>query len=77
MSAADLLPSIQSLPRADKIHLVKLLLDDLREHDLEPLPEGFPPPEDQCPSSREELEWLRRQPGLYTLDEILRSLGVP
>jgi hypothetical protein len=74
MSVAELLPTIQSLPRADKIEVMKLLIEELRERDLEPLPEGFPPPEDQCPYSREELEESRRQPGIYTTEEVLRSL---
>lgn len=34
MSIADLIPTIQSLPRQDKIALARLLLDDLAKEDL-------------------------------------------
>jgi hypothetical protein len=75
MSAAELLPAIQSLPWAEKIELYKALIEELRERDHEPRPDGFPPPEDHCPYTREQLEYMRREPGIYTLDEIWRSLG--
>jgi hypothetical protein len=75
MSLAELLPSIQSLPRTEKIELYKSLIEELRDRNLEPLPEGFPPPEDHCPYTREQLEYMRREPGIYTLDEIWQSLG--
>jgi hypothetical protein len=77
MSVVELLPTIKSLPRAEKEQLYRFLSDELGrgERDVEALPEGFPPPEDGCGSTREELEASRRQVGVYTLDEIWRSLG--
>jgi hypothetical protein len=76
---AELLPTIQTLSRDEKVHLFRLLEDELAKErrDLWPIPEGFPPPEDGCPSTREELERLRRMPGIYTTEEVLRSLGEP
>jgi hypothetical protein len=75
MSAAELMPTIRSLSRAEKIELYKFLVEDLEGRSFEPLPADFPPPQDRCPYTREELEASRRQPGIYTLDEIWRSLG--
>lgn len=79
MSAADLLPAIQALPRGEQLQLYKLLTDELARdrQKCTPLPDGFPPPEDGCPSTREELERLRRLPGIYSTEEVLRSLGQP
>lgn len=76
MSAAELFPAIQSLPRGEKEQLFHFLAETLsrEEHDLPPLPEGFPPPEDGCGATREELERSRRQIGIYTLKEIWQSL---
>lgn len=80
MSVAEVLPSIRGLARAEKLRLLQYLAQDLASQEeaaveLKPLPEGFPPPEDHCPYTREELEAMRRQPGVYTLAEIWRSLG--
>ncbi|HEY2416212.1 MAG TPA: hypothetical protein VGI40_28485 [Pirellulaceae bacterium] len=75
MSAADLFPTIHSLPREEKLKIFHFLAEELEERYVEPLPEGFPPPEDQCPYTREELEESRRQPGRYHLSEIWRRLG--
>jgi hypothetical protein len=77
MSAADLLPTIKLLPRADQEQLYRFLTEELGrgERQVEPLPEGFPPRNDCCDATREELEASRRQVGVYTLDEIWRSLG--
>jgi hypothetical protein len=74
MSAADLLPSIQLLPREEKEQLYRFLSRELGES-LEPLPDGFPPASDGCPASREELEASRRETGGRSLDEIWRSIG--
>lgn len=74
MSAADLLPTIQLLPREEKEQLYRYLSREL-DPSLAPLPEGFPPASDGCPASREELEASRREPGGRTLDEIWRSIG--
>jgi hypothetical protein len=78
MSVGELFPTIQSLSLADKQRLYRLLAHELaaEESPFEPLPVGFPPSEDHCPASREELEASRREPGVYTLDEIWRDLGV-
>jgi hypothetical protein len=75
MSVSELFATIQSLPRPEQIELYQRIHEELCDRDFEPLPEGSPPPEDGCPSTREELEWLRRQPGIYTTEEVLRSLG--
>jgi hypothetical protein len=77
MSVADLFSTIQSLPRADKEQLYRFLSEELGrgERDVEALPNGFPPPEDGCLASREELEDSRRQVGVYVLDEIWQTLG--
>jgi hypothetical protein len=79
MSVGDLLPTIQSLPHADKVELYRFLSEDLgrRDRDLEALPEEFPPPQDGCGATRDELEASRREAGVYTLKEIWRSLGAP
>jgi hypothetical protein len=76
MSVAELLPTIQSLPRADKEQLYRFLSEQLSRgaREVEPLPEGFPPVTDGCLATREELEASRRELGVYTLDEIWRSL---
>jgi hypothetical protein len=57
MSAAELFPTIQSLPQADKIQLFKLLTTDLQKSgiDTEAISTFVPPPEDQCPCSPAEL----------------------
>jgi hypothetical protein len=77
MSVVELLPTIQSLPRADKERLYRFLSEELSRgvRDVEPLPDGFPPASDSCSASREELEASRREIGVYKLDEIWRSLG--
>lgn len=77
MSAAELLPAIQSLPRGEKEQLFHFLAEELsrEQRDVPPLPENFPPPEDGCGATREELDQSRRQIGIYTLDEIWQSLG--
>jgi hypothetical protein len=77
MSAAELLPTIQSLPRAEKEQLYRFLSEELSRglRDVEPLPEDFPPASDSCPATRDELEVSRREVGVYTLDEIWKSLG--
>ena len=74
MSVADIMSSVQALPMADKLQLYKLLDGELRRHHLQPLPEDFPPSKDQCPATREELESSRRQPGIYSTDEVLDFL---
>ena len=76
MSVAELLPSIQALPRAEKLKLIELLAADLqRVEPAESLPPDFPPPQDRCPFPAEDVAQSRSQPGLYTLDEIWRSVG--
>jgi hypothetical protein len=76
MSVSELLPSIQALPRAEKLKLIELLAADLqRVEPADSLPAGFPPPEDRCPVPADDLAQSRSQPGLYTLDEIWRSVG--
>jgi hypothetical protein len=76
MSVAELLPTIQSLSLLDKERLHRFLSDELcrERRDVPPLPEGFPPAKDGCPATREELDASRREVGVYTLDEIWRSL---
>jgi hypothetical protein len=77
MSAAELFPTIKSLPRADQEQLYRFLTEELGrgERQVELLPEGFPPQSDCCDATRDELEASRRQVGVYTLDEIWRILG--
>jgi hypothetical protein len=77
MSAAELLPTIQSLPRAEQEQLYRFLSEELSRgvREVEPLPEGFPPANDGCPATRDDLEASRREIGVYKLDEIWRSLG--
>jgi hypothetical protein len=76
MSVAELFPTIQSLSLADKEQLFRYLSAELagQIRDLPPLPVGFPPAQDSCPATRDELEASRREPGIYTLEEIWRSL---
>jgi hypothetical protein len=77
MSVAELLPTIQSLPRAEQEQLYRFLSEELSRgvRDVEPLPESFPPASDGCPATRDELVASRREVGVYRLDEIWRSLG--
>jgi len=76
MSVAELLPTIQCLSLPDKERLHQFLSDELarQRRDVPPLPAGFPPAKDGCPATQEELDASRREVGVYTLDEIWRSL---
>jgi hypothetical protein len=77
MSVAELLPSIRSLPRADKVELYRLLADELGHSD--PLSIDAETivlkPEDHCPYSPEELVRMRKEEGGRPLSEIWKSLG--
>lgn len=77
MSVSELLPAIQSLPRSEKETLYRFLSVELAQPSMstESLPVEFPPSADGCPATREELEASRREPGLFSLDEIWHSLG--
>jgi hypothetical protein len=79
MSVAELMPSIQALGRIEKLELIRVLASDLarEEQTSQSLPPGFPPSGDRCPSSREELQRMRAEPGIYSLDEALQSFGKP
>ena len=77
MSVSELLPTIQSLSLPDKERLYRFLSDELARgrREVPPLPDGFPPAQDGCPATREELEASRREVGVFTLDDIWRSVG--
>jgi len=76
MSVAEILPTIQGLSLPDKERLHRFLSDELarQRREVPGLPDGFPPATDGCQASREELGASRREIGVYTLDEIWRSL---
>jgi hypothetical protein len=77
MSIAELMPTIQSLSRIDKERLLQFLSSELAaEHNSTlPLPSNFPPLQDGCPASRQELDACHQEPGIHTLAEIWRSIG--
>jgi hypothetical protein len=77
MTVAEIMPKLQSLTSGEKLRIIEMLAADLmrQEQAPEPLPPGFPPPGDRCPSSREELAQMRSEPGQYALDEVLQSLS--
>jgi hypothetical protein len=73
-SVAELLPSIQALPRADKLRLIAQLADDLA-HEEHATDEVVLRPEDQCPYAPDELVRMRREIGGRPLAEIWHRLG--
>lgn len=77
MSVAELLPSIQALPRIEKLELIRILATELalEEPDQESRPIELLP-EDQCPYTPAELARMRSQSGGRTLAEIRRSRGI-
>ena len=78
MSVAELLPAIQSLPRAEKEQLYRFLADELTLNGNGVLGPGrfVPPPQDHCPYSPEELaqSFEEEGPGV-PLSSIWRKLG--
>jgi len=77
MSAAELFSAVSSLPRSEKLELMRWLVSDLAQ-DKPPATKLFvPPPEDHCPYTPEELaEMFQDSRGGVPLSEIWRSLGV-
>jgi hypothetical protein len=77
MSAAELLPSIQSLPRAEKLALIQLLAADLAEEErgASSEPQVQLLPRDQCPYTVEQLLRMRGERGGRSLAEIRQRLG--
>jgi len=78
MSATDLMPTIQSLPKEEKVQLYRFLAHELaREESTNDAPITFiPPPEDCCPYTPAELAKMFQEKGGVQLSEIWRRLGV-
>jgi hypothetical protein len=71
MTAADFLPSLQSLPRGEKLQLIQLLAEDLARDEATSQGEAIVLlPTDQCPYTSAELVRMRNGPGGRSLDEI-------
>ncbi|MEX2176236.1 MAG: hypothetical protein WD872_17880 [Pirellulaceae bacterium] len=77
MSVAELMPSLQSLERAEKFQLIQWLAADLASEERAlPESEFVLPPEDQCPYTPAELARMySNRSGGRPLSEIWRSLG--
>ncbi len=77
MSVSELLPSLHSLPRAEKLQVIQLLAADLARGEAEQLPESafVLPPEDRCPYTPAELKRMYYEQGGRPLSEIWRRLG--
>jgi len=77
MSAAELLPSIQALPRAEKLALIQLLAADLADEERgdSSEPQVRLLPRDQCPYTAEELLRMRSEQGGRSLAEIRQRVG--
>ena len=77
MTAAEFLPSLQSLPRSEKLQLIQLLAEDLaRDEAAGPSELIVMMPTDQCPYTPAELARMRNEPGGRTLAEIRQSRGM-
>jgi hypothetical protein len=78
MTVAEIMPKLQELPRADRLQVVRLLVDRLAREEVSELPESafIMPPEDKCPFTPAELKraYYDTEPGV-PLSEIWRSLG--
>jgi len=78
MSVAELLPTVASLPRAEKIQLLQFIASELaRDEERPKLERTFGlKPEDNCPYSSSELaQMFREETGGVQLSEIWRKLG--
>ena len=76
MTAAELLPSLQALPRSEKLQLIQLLAGDLAREEAEGSSEAIILlPTDQCPYTPAELARMRNEAGGRTLAEIRQSRG--
>jgi hypothetical protein len=78
MSNAELYSAVSSLPRPEKVDLMRFIVGELKQDQTSPpQPLFIPHPEDHCPYSPEELaEMFRDSSGGVPLSEIWRSLGV-
>jgi hypothetical protein len=77
MTAADLLPSLQALPRSEKLQLIQWLAGDLvREEGGGQDKSIVMLPTDQCPYTPDELTRMRNEPGGRTLAEIRQIRGM-
>jgi len=71
MTAAEFLPSLQSLPRSEKLQLIQLLAGDLAREEAGGWSEPIVLlPTDQCPYTPAELARMRNEKGGRTLAEI-------
>jgi hypothetical protein len=76
MTAAEILPSLQMLPRNEKLQLIQLLASDLAR-DEGGLDQAIVLlPTDQCPYTPAELSKMRSEQGGRTLAEIRQSRGM-
>jgi|tagenome__1003787_1003787.scaffolds.fasta_scaffold19407155_2 hypothetical protein len=77
MSVAELLPSIQSLSRAEKEQLFRILGSELATPGSSSIDFArVIKPEDRCPYTPDELARLFQEEGGVALTEIWRELGV-
>lgn len=71
MTAAELLPSLQLLPRSEKLQIIQMLAGDLAREEAEAI---VLLPADQCPYTPAELARMRNETGGRTLPEIVMAL---
>lgn len=77
MTAAEFLPSLQLLPRSEKLQLIQLLASDLaREESVGVSAPIVLLPTDQCPYTSAELTRMRNETGGRTLQEIKQNRGL-
>jgi len=77
MSVTELLPSIQTLDRQEKLELIRILAAELARDEQNGAADRIVlKPEDQCPYPPDELARMRGQSGGRTLAEIRRGRGL-
>jgi hypothetical protein len=77
MTMTELLPSLKSLPRSEKLQVIQLLAEDLARDEPGQSAEAITMlPSDQCPYTPAELARMRNEGGGRTLSEIRRSRGI-
>src|SRR5687767_5268697 len=76
MTVAELLPSLKSLPRNEKLQVIQWLAEDLARDEEGKAGESIVmAPSDQCPYTPAELARMRNETGGRTLAEIRESRG--
>ena len=75
MSVADLFSTVSALPRAEKVQLMKFIVDELDRDQPRSPPAFVPPPDDHCPYTPDELAQMFEEQGGQPLSEVWRKLG--